>query len=1418
MKKLIFAILMMLAAGSSLADTIHVAETGSDTEGDGSVSDPYRSIKHALTLLSGLTDPVISVSAGDYPETAELVVAQKVTILGTAGAEATIVRRSGSHGDYRVFRVTHADAILDGLTIRDGLNKLATDAEGGGGLRMTAGTVRNCVVRNNQRNTDGVTSSPHAYGGGVYMTGGTLTNTVVRDNTLASAASRHCYGGGLYMTSGLLTKSTVQGNITVPGNSGHSYGGGITASGGTIRETRITGNEARGRPNGGSGGEAYGGGLYLTGSPNVLNCLITGNKAQRTHNPAAGSCYYERGAGVWMGGGTLYNCTVADNTGVRGTLGFPGNGAGVFQSGGTVRNSIVHFNTANSVADDFHFVGGTREYSCAPELLAGSGTGNLTADPRFVSREAPADYRLKADSICIDAGTELGSVTTDLEGTARPQDGNDDETARTDMGCYEFVPGGAFACTFNHSAVYGLGALEVSFSALVAGPEGSTHIEEYRWDFGDGTVQSGAGLDEVSHEFALGAYSVTLTVSNSLGQVTNAVKTDLVHVLSDVVYVSTNGAAVYPYNSWEKAASTPTVALMAVRDAVLKAGATAGTIWISNGVFDVSTELMLNAPIHLRSVNGPEAAVLRRNAAAGHLRIATLTHAGASLDGLTVRDGFNTLEGDTIGGGGVYMTAGTVRNSIIRNNVRDTQNVTGAPHARGGGVFMTGGLLTNCVVTSNRAGPGGHLRHSFGGGVYATGGTIRECRIDGNEARGRGNGAWGGEVYGGGLYFVTGIPQAINCLVVSNVVRRTLNAAGNGSTERGGGVCMSVGTLLNCTAADNIGYYGSLTAGGAGGGIHQSGGTVRNTIVAFNTSGGAANDFYLGGGTRDYSCAPELAAGTGTGNLTADPRFISRETPANYRLKGDSTCIDAGTDLASVTIDLEGTARPQDGNGDETARTDMGCYEFVPGAEFSCNFIYTPVFGLNTLEVEFTASVSGPEGSTTIQEYRWDFGDGTGQAGATLDTVSHLFTPGAYTVTLTVSNTLGQTATAVKVDLVRVLSDTVYVGTNGTAVYPYNSWGKATSSPNDALGAIKDAILQAGATAGSIWVGNGIFNVTAELILNEPIGIRSIDGPERTTLQRSGATQYRVFDLSHAGALVGGVTIRNGFSALDGDEQGGGGVRMTAGTVRDCIVESNTRQPGSNQGRGGGVYMTGGLLTNCVVRSNNARGGYFNHGYGGGVYASGASQIRDCRIANNTLQGFTDGSYGGDAYGGGLYMTGTPMVRNVLVTSNTVRRALNAQWAGTIERGGGIWVGGGSLVNATVADNAGYHGTLAAGGAGGGLFQAGGTVLNTIVWYNTSSNVVDNLHAVGGTCGYSCAPELTPDTADRNLNADPLFVGRSTLDYRLTTVSPCRNEGQNEAWMAAAFDLAGNPRIAFGAVDMGAFEDPTELGTLLILR
>jgi hypothetical protein len=60
--------------------------------------------------------------------------------------------------------------------------------------------------------------------------------------------------------------------------------------------------------------------------------------------------------------------------------------------------------------------------------LAGANN-NISADPKFANY--PVDFRISADSPCIDRGTALGAPTTDADGNPRPAG------AGFDMGAYE---------------------------------------------------------------------------------------------------------------------------------------------------------------------------------------------------------------------------------------------------------------------------------------------------------------------------------------------------------------------------------------------------------------------------------------------------------------------------------------------------------------------------------------------------------------------------------------------------------------------------------------------------------------------------------------------------------------------------------------------------------------------------------------------------------------------------------------------------------------------------------------------------------------------------------------------------------------------------------------------------------------------
>lgn len=250
---------------------------------------------------------------------------------------------------------------------------------------------------------------------------------------------------------------------------------------------------------------------------------------------------------------------------------------------------------------------------------------------------------------------------------------------------------------------------------------------------------------------------------------------------------------------------------------------------------------------------------------------------------------------------------------------------------------------------------------------------------------------------------------------------------------------------------------------------------------------------------------------------------------------------------------------------------------------------------------------------------------------------------------------------------------------------------------------------------------------------------------------------------------------------------------------------------------GGAIYCynnSNPSIINCVFSTNSAV-------LGGAIACTNTnsrSKITNCKVTANSA------SVGG----GGIYCNGaSPIIRNCIISGNFA------------PNGGAIYshnVGNPVVANSTISGNA-------ASSSGGGVYcykSSNLTINNSILWANTAMSAsevfVGNLGAAtsirisysdiqGGDENVILDTNCTVDWGDGIIDAAPCFVESGYWDasgvwvegdYHLLDDSPCIDAG-NPAFVAGPdeTDLDGNPRIANGIVDMGAYElpllDPVEL-------
>lgn len=242
----------------------------------------------------------------------------------------------------------------------------------------------------------------------------------------------------------------------------------------------------------------------------------------------------------------------------------------------------------------------------------------------------------------------------------------------------------------------------------------------------------------------------------------------------------------------------------------------------------------------------------------------------------------------------------------------------------------------------------------------------------------------------------------------------------------------------------------------------------------------------------------------------------------------------------------------------------------------------------------------------------------------------------------------------------------------------------------------------------------------------------------------------------------------------------------------------NTISRNKAAGNNGALYIS---ATTVAMARNTIAENESNYSHGAGeVNATGSLMFDGNTIHKNKTN---SGSYGG------IQFTGTPAT--AVVVNNVV--------AGNSAAGsnGGISIGACTtldLVNNTMTGNS-------AGGSVGavGLDVPAGTTLNAynnIIWGNTAPLGGDiSLTSSGGTRNgyhndYSSFSGLW-SFAGSNNDVAPSFVNAAAGDYHLTAASALLIDGGENAPPDGlpATDRDGNPRIADGTVDLGAYEHTT---------
>lgn len=298
--------------------------------------------------------------------------------------------------------------------------------------------------------------------------------------------------------------------------------------------------------------------------------------------------------------------------------------------------------------------------------------------------------------------------------------------------------------------------------------------------------------------------------------------------------------------------------------------------------------------------------------------------------------------------------------------------------------------------------------------------------------------------------------------------------------------------------------------------------------------------------------------------------------------------------------------------------------------------------------------------------------------------------------------------------------------------------------------------------------------------------------------------------------VLDGFTITGGNANGDAAQRSGGGLYIPEGSVNSNLTLSNLVISDNYAfGLGGGSYQyNASPVFNHVTFSNNISDYYggalylfqsspsltdvsfidnkVTAGDGGAIYTYQSSPtLNKVTFRGNRAIALTSGNTSAGGSGGAMYLTSSsnPILTNIVFSGNNA---------------GGLG-GAMDLENSSpILSNVTFNGNSSVF-SGNTIFMYGSSpqIRNSIIWGDAATQVF----AFPGSLPVYTRVILKGGGA--TVDADPLFVNADAGDLRLRPASPAINFGDNTITspVLPATDLDGNPRVADGTVDLGAYEN-----------